>query len=710
MRTLAQRGPQSQDQTKAVPASQSKTLFSKPRAGDFSKPQLVLDNPASQRLPADVAEFNEGSAGAANPFITYNFGRIQVFANSPAGIQAKLAVSTPGDSYEQEAERVATQVMGNSDSGKGGIDLGSAEFSGSCWAPHLQPPPNLPTTLPQTSESSEAMQSRIVRDALSEPGRPLQPATRDFMEARLRNDFGQVRIHTTTKAAESARALGARAFTLGRDVVFGAGQYAPEAAEGRRLLIHELTHVAQQRRVGTVVQRYEAGEHAKLGETQAELQSALASTYKSKYTVKKGDTPQSIAKKLSIGVAELKEANKTKLRHWPAEDGSGRMVEGFNAGEVLSVPVPLNALAKAAVKDKSAKFTVNGVVLDYGVGIAMGDLFETPEQMAKASPTELNDLATLIKREQSGGKPVTTAEWQKASGGRYLKLAEKNVAHFAPQNPAVATPSPAGAASPNHQTEWQKHHAAALDASRSGDKDKALQINSFADHFLTDAFAAGHLINKADVMEQFKSQFKVDPKSKEFTGTSKQFFDDVAKTAFTGSVKTEFSKLATVELHWGMHIRIDNADLFSTLLQNVHKEEPDLMANAIAKAVHDTLNTLPGGLPVENERGDKWNLSGDGTLNADTMKIARQAVAQSQMNIISAFQLVGPLDYASLYKRVWVYTPKPSPAGLKQLVDTVQKGTDITNAALKKSIVDLINANFLLMIDELKKRKKLQKA
>ena len=64
--------------------------------------------------------------------------------------------------------------------------------------------------------------------------------------AQSRHDFGQVRIHTGSTAAESARAIGARAYTVGHDIVFGAGEYAPHTGTGRRLLAHELTHVVQQ--------------------------------------------------------------------------------------------------------------------------------------------------------------------------------------------------------------------------------------------------------------------------------------------------------------------------------------------------------------------------------------------------------------------------------------------------------------------------------
>jgi hypothetical protein len=66
------------------------------------------------------------------------------------------------------------------------------------------------------------------------------------MEARLGHDFSRVRVHADEKAADSARAVDARAYTFGRDIVFGTRQYAPGTVEGRGVLAHELTHVAQQ--------------------------------------------------------------------------------------------------------------------------------------------------------------------------------------------------------------------------------------------------------------------------------------------------------------------------------------------------------------------------------------------------------------------------------------------------------------------------------
>ncbi|MBM0745395.1 DUF4157 domain-containing protein (plasmid) [Phormidium sp. CLA17] len=98
-------------------------------------------------------------------------------------------------------------------------------------------------------ESSEV--PSIVHEVLNSPGQPLDPATRAFMEPRFGHDLSRVRVHTDAKAAESAQAVNARAYTVGRDVVFGNGEYAPQSAEGGWLFAHELTHVMQQNMVGS---------------------------------------------------------------------------------------------------------------------------------------------------------------------------------------------------------------------------------------------------------------------------------------------------------------------------------------------------------------------------------------------------------------------------------------------------------------------------
>ena len=96
-------------------------------------------------------------------------------------------------------------------------------------------------------EEHEEQRSPVKDVVGSGGGRPLDDSTREFMESRLGHDFSGVRIHTDSKATESAKAVQAHAYTVGNDVVFQSDRYAPETDAGKRMLAHELTHVVQQR-------------------------------------------------------------------------------------------------------------------------------------------------------------------------------------------------------------------------------------------------------------------------------------------------------------------------------------------------------------------------------------------------------------------------------------------------------------------------------
>lgn len=86
----------------------------------------------------------------------------------------------------------------------------------------------------------------IVHEVLQSPGQPLDAETRAFFEPRFGHDFSSVRVHTDAKAAESARAVNARAYAMGQDMVFAKQQFAPGVVQGDQLIAHELTHVVQQ--------------------------------------------------------------------------------------------------------------------------------------------------------------------------------------------------------------------------------------------------------------------------------------------------------------------------------------------------------------------------------------------------------------------------------------------------------------------------------
>ena len=144
------------------------------------------------------------------------------------GLQTKLTVNEPGDIYEQEADRVADQVMaGPTHANVRSAPLQLQRFAG-----------------PSHGQVGAAPVS--VDQTLASPGRPLEQAFRQDMEQRFGHDFSRVRVHTGAAAEQSAQDVKAHAYTIGHNVVFGTGQFAPGTTEGRRLIAHELTHVVHQ--------------------------------------------------------------------------------------------------------------------------------------------------------------------------------------------------------------------------------------------------------------------------------------------------------------------------------------------------------------------------------------------------------------------------------------------------------------------------------
>jgi hypothetical protein len=144
------------------------------------------------------------------------------------GLQPKLKVSEPGDIYEREADRVANQVM--TSPGRSAV---------------TDAPQRIQRVATQANGGRNSTHASA-KQVLSGPARPLEPALRGDMEQRFGYDFSRVRVHFGGAAEQSAREVNANAYTVGQDIVFGAGRFAPQTHEGRRLIAHELTHVVQQ--------------------------------------------------------------------------------------------------------------------------------------------------------------------------------------------------------------------------------------------------------------------------------------------------------------------------------------------------------------------------------------------------------------------------------------------------------------------------------
>ncbi len=169
--------------------------------------------------------------------------------------RAKLTISHPGDPYEREADRVASEVLSMSDGAPGYDGSKAVHIQRMCpeceeESLHMVPKAAPSGEAPAEGEAVDVEES--VNRAISS-GRPLSDSARAFFEPRFGRDFSRVRIHTDGAAGLSAQELNARAYTVGQDIVFGTGEYAPDTGAGKALLAHELVHVVQQR--GRHVQR-----------------------------------------------------------------------------------------------------------------------------------------------------------------------------------------------------------------------------------------------------------------------------------------------------------------------------------------------------------------------------------------------------------------------------------------------------------------------
>jgi hypothetical protein len=249
MRTFAQKPKTTQQPTSAKSTIAGWAHFGQSReVNSILHLQRTIENQAVQRmLQTHAEELEVGLASTASPRFAHDFRQIPVHAKSPANVQAKLTVGPSGDIYEQEADRVSEQVIHMPEP-----QLQRACACGGgcpkCQTEQLpQEPERLHANHLDSGDPGQTAVPPIVDEVLSSPGQALDTVTRSRMESRFGHDFSKVRVHTDAKAAQAAHAIHAQAYTVGRDVVFGAARYLPGTSAGQRLLAHELTHVIQQR-------------------------------------------------------------------------------------------------------------------------------------------------------------------------------------------------------------------------------------------------------------------------------------------------------------------------------------------------------------------------------------------------------------------------------------------------------------------------------
>jgi hypothetical protein len=267
--------------------------------------QFAKKNETKEKNPFSCKPDKDFSESASSPFaqvlhLQRTIGNKAVTQLIKSGsLQAKLKISPPNDIYEQEADRVADQVMRMSEPKQSLVNGHSSLVQRETNCPEceekedeqIQTKPLAEQLTPlvqrqKTEEEDEEVMPKLMDNrqlqrqedipeeeeeepaqrkeaaggtsevtpdiessinAMKGGGNPLSESTRSFFEPRFGTDFSQVRVHSDSRAANTAQAINAKAFTTGKDIVFNSGQYSPGISAGKRLLAHELTHVLQQR-------------------------------------------------------------------------------------------------------------------------------------------------------------------------------------------------------------------------------------------------------------------------------------------------------------------------------------------------------------------------------------------------------------------------------------------------------------------------------
>jgi hypothetical protein len=285
---------------------------------------------------------------------------------SPLPLQPKLRIGAVDDPLEREADRVANRVLHMPDatpplaasrSASGGFVQRKCSCGGSCESCKSQAADDEhgPVRLKPAAATLAAPRSvapPVVHDVLRSPGRPLDAATRAFFEPRLGCDLGRVRVHADARAGESADRLQADAYTVGHDLVFAPGQYAPQTQQGRRLLAHELSHVLQQSQAATppaLIQRSAKVAGCGLLNLSASILDVggAAHVQIQGFLLSQGVQPEfeiPRATKMELGLGCRKTGTP-----WGAADLARRSTTGFDLAEIKPVTMGGRARAKLEV-------------------------------------------------------------------------------------------------------------------------------------------------------------------------------------------------------------------------------------------------------------------------------------------------------------------------------------------------------------------------
>ena len=632
---------------------------------------------------------------------------IQQLISSPI-IQAKLQISTPGDQSEQDADRVANSVMRMSEPSVSKQVV--AQPLHSQITPLAQRATNrvdedeeivapksksrIPVAVREDDEEEKPLVQRVCNEceeemvhradreedeealqrdaeagaksqtsninhstsesigALNGRGSPLSEATRSFFEPRFGADFSQVRVHTDPQAAETARSINAKAFTVGRNIAFGSGQYAPHSHEGQKILAHELTHVVQQSgKVSPLVQRWGELEHKTVG-NEAQIEFPYRGTIRVDMTALResprkssADPYRNIKLDLLVGAKVLVVGKERAWLQIVVESGMARDKKGATvAADTMTGYVSKELITKSTDVFDQQLPIAGGLDLSYGDMVAMGgDHFKDLAQLMGETSTaagraNLKKLRDLIDNEKTKSPDYTDPNTiNKDYADRFKALAVENVSHFSLGGTSAFT--------------WHVMHAEAIAAAFEAGSEgqtaglaRAYVVNGFADHFLTDSFSGGHVrVPRQSIIEYYK-KLTVD--------LFQQIIDNISNRL--GSRIFELLEQDYRRVRWFgdegdrrravSDVRTRIMDTISKVggAAKVQEEFGKYLAGAISKVLHDFDNDK-GVSVVSKKHPEGWTAFGDGKLdvpaNAKNLEYIKEAVKASKQDLVNTFRI-----------------------------------------------------------------------
>ena len=428
---------------------------------------------------------------------------------------------------------------------------------------------------------------------ITSPGRPLPIELRAPLERAYGYDLQRIRLHDAPADRSQARALGALAFASGAHIVHAGRGTVPEA----HVLAHEVAHVLQSaiEPASPAVQRYESAEHQDLGDTALDDLLDFLQT--------EDGVRWAQARKLDAA------ALVRQIKADPLKAAGGKIIAGWRKTGEGGAPQPVG--------------------LTPGQVVALsGDLYGSPDAIGaaaakplakKGDKNEIDKLEEAIDKERKGQLGDSNLAYQNITEGRYLKLAEINDTHFAPLN----------------RVEWRRLHAQALnEAATAKGNEAALQhallVDAAGGHFLTDAYAAGHLFKKNELV-------------------------------------------AAIHMHLAKQpLRTENPEVqaYAALVTATGDAE-----QLVVKAIHDRMNHL--GFDISNARGMSWRTFGDTQLAKapETRRIAGLALFLSRQQVYAAQR-----------------GEKPDPNEVQDLMPddtTVQRATDQAIASIPTAAAEV---------------------